>query len=220
MENYSNFRNLDGSQMFPGAGGSVQAPNAFAGAAMMQQQMRPQTTPQPSGPHPAGAPAYDPYAFPTMYTYPPLDDTPVIGGPWPGQATWPTQQVPYTNPPIYRPNTQTPLPPGYNPPFNNNYVPGTGINNIQSGDSWLNNGWGATGWNMSTDPAQGVGPQHSNSPPSGGNGSAKLYNDRVPADNNKMSQSGAVQSNKMAKFGNRNVSRTWNNANTRDFRFR
>ena len=200
MQTFSNFRRPDGSAMFPGAGGSVQAPNAFAGAAMMQQQMmRPQARPQPGGPQPAGAPPpgqpLTPHPFPGL-TKPMLPGFFGGGvapyqynsmGPWPGQSAIPN------NPPVY--------------------TPAIGVNNIQSGDSWLNNGYGAYGWNMSTDPAQGVGSQHSYSPPSSGNGfvgggigggggggwgSNKVYNDRVPSDPNKMSTSASPYNNKMA----------------------
>ena len=200
MQTFSNYRRPDGSAMFPGASGGVRAPNAAAGAAMMQQQMtRPQARPQPAGPQPAGAPPpgqpVGPHPFPGL-TKPMLPGL-FGGGVAPNQYTsmgpWPGQSAIPNNPPVY--------------------TPSIGINNIQSGDRWLNNGYGAYGWNMSTDPAQGVGSQHTYRPPStgggvsgggigggggGGWGSNKLYNDRVPADPNKMSTSASSYNNKMA----------------------
>ena len=157
MQTFSNFRRPDGSAMFPGAGGSVQAPNAFAGAAMMQQQMmRPQARPKPGGPQPAGAPppGQSPGFFGGGF------QPPATMGPWPGQGTWPRKTVPWTNPPVYPPTNPFGFRPGaYKPaPGNKMFydrVPQDGnkmstsnqVNNIQSGDGWLNNGWGGYGWN-------------------------------------------------------------------------
>jgi hypothetical protein len=104
MQTFSNFRRPDGSAMFPGAGGSVQAPNAFAGAAMMQQQMRPPAGPQPVGGGVPGAPGYQrPPINPILqfqnYPYP----NPAFAGGWLQGPNWfntyrdPRQVVPALN---------------------------------------------------------------------------------------------------------------------------
>lgn len=179
MENYSNYRNLDGSPMFPGAGGSVQAPNAFVGAAMMQQQMRPPAGPQPVG---GGIPG-DPGTVG-------IPGTPVIGEP-----NWPLSK--YSLPAFFRPAPFPGIQGGYGAqPFPTNDYPANPRTQVQSQPP----GWGG-GW-----PGQGAyNPGYHYNPNSGwqmsgNNVGGKMYYDRVPADPNKMSQSGVIQNNKMRNW--------------------
>jgi hypothetical protein len=118
----------------------------MAGGGMAKPAMNKQ--PQPAGAPPPGQPlAPHPFSGLTKPMLPglfgggfaPYQYTSM--GPWPGQSAIPN------NPPVYRPAPGNKMFYDRVPQDGNKMSTSNRVNNIQSGDGWLNNGWGGYGWN-------------------------------------------------------------------------